>query len=160
MSYRRFLRDPLFAGTLSWDELEDVVLRSRCRERRARLISASGRFDLASMDPGDVKRQLRFEKDDIARLRAALRMPDIRTEQRTQVAAEEALCLALRRLAYPNRLCDLEHVFGRHYSTLSLVSNAAIEHIVDTFGHLLTNPMAHSWIDLETFAAVSVQLQY
>ncbi|KAL1476683.1 hypothetical protein MTO96_036332 [Rhipicephalus appendiculatus] len=61
------------------------------------------------MDNGMFKTCFRFEKADIRKLRVALRIPEtVVTTQRVPVPGDEALCITLRRLAYRNRLKDLE----------------------------------------------------
>ena len=44
-------------------------------------------------------------------------------QQRTTATGMEALMILLRRLVYPNRLCDLVPLFGRSESELSLIFN-------------------------------------
>ncbi|KAG0429358.1 hypothetical protein HPB47_023673 [Ixodes persulcatus] len=97
------------------------------------------------MDEEHVVRQFRLTKEDLPHLRSALRIPE----------RDEALAIGLRRLAYPNRLCDFELMFGRHFSTLSIVSNQVHRHIAHTFGHLPRDLIAHSWLNpdqLDVFA--------
>ena len=66
----------------------------------------------------------RFKKKDIARLRNCLEIPERYTcSQGTVVDGMEGLLITLRRLAYPNRLTDLTHVFGRTEFELSLIFN-------------------------------------
>ena len=66
----------------------------------------------------------RFAKDDMERLSAALTIPEKYTcVQGTTTTGMEALMILLRRLAYPNRLCDLVQLFGRSQSELSLIFN-------------------------------------
>ncbi|KAI8846456.1 hypothetical protein BC829DRAFT_479743 [Chytridium lagenaria] len=43
----------------------------------------------------------------------------------------------LRRMAYPNRLCDMQVMFGYALSTFSKISNTVLHHIHDEFSHLL-----------------------
>lgn len=55
------------------------------------------------------QRASRFEKNDIGRLKAPLLIPDtMYTAQRVALSQEEALCITLHRLAYPNRTSNLE----------------------------------------------------
>ena len=64
----------------------------------------------------------RFCKDDLARLATALSLPEQYTcSQGTTVTGIEALLVMLRRLTYPNRLCDLVPLFGRSEYELSLI---------------------------------------
>ncbi|KAM7308475.1 tigger transposable element-derived protein 6 [Ixodes scapularis] len=55
------------------------------------------------------QRQFRFEKSDFPTLVRALDMPESMTSsQGVRISAREALCMYLRRLAYPNRSYDLQ----------------------------------------------------
>jgi hypothetical protein len=51
----------------------------------------------------------------------------------------EALCVMLRRMAYPNRLTDLVAIFGLHETHLSSIFNLVVKHVHDRFGYLLTD---------------------
>lgn len=64
----------------------------------------------------------RFQKCDMYRLLEALQIPECYIcSQRTFVTGMEALMILLRRLTYPNRWCDLQAMFGRSESELSLI---------------------------------------
>lgn len=70
---------------------------------------------------------VRFQKDDMERLRNALQIPShYICDQGTKATGMEALMILLRRLTYPNRLCDLEPIFGRIGSELSLIFNKVL----------------------------------
>ncbi|KAL1476336.1 hypothetical protein MTO96_036579 [Rhipicephalus appendiculatus] len=72
------------------------------------------------MDNGMFRACFGFEKEDIRKLWVVLRIPEaVVTTQRVPVPGDDALCVTLRRLAYPNRLKDLDDFFGRHSSTIS-----------------------------------------
>ncbi|KAH9377914.1 hypothetical protein HPB48_016401 [Haemaphysalis longicornis] len=108
------------------------------------------------MDSGQFRTFFRFEKDDVERLVRALRLPEVvKTPQCVKIPGIECLCLTLRRLAYPNRLRDLEPLFGRHYSVISSATNAVLEHIDSTFGHLLRDVNNHSWLDIAKLRVLS-----
>ena len=73
---------------------------------------------------------LRFAKDDLERLYAALAIPEAYTcGQGTKATGMEALMILLRRLSYPNRLSDLVQLFGRSQSELSLIFNTVSKHL-------------------------------
>ncbi|CAN7943582.1 unnamed protein product [Ixodes hexagonus] len=122
--------------------------------RRSR--SARGYMDLAQMDSAVFKQQFRFNKEDLPALTSALRVPEVvTTAQRIAVPGQEALCILLRRLSYPNRLCDLEEMFGRHSSTLSSVTTNMLRHLTTTFRGLTADLSSHAWLtrsSLEEFA--------
>ena len=69
-------------------------------------------------------KHFRFSKEDIPRLLAALKIPQSYTcSSGTKATGMEALMVVLRRLAYPNRLCDLTKLFGRSPPELSTIFN-------------------------------------
>lgn len=56
----------------------------------------------------------------------------------------EALCMTLRRLAYPNRLCELEIEFCRHGTVICSNVNKVLSRIEYYFAHLLSNMKSHN----------------
>ena len=88
-------------------------------ERRAR---HGKRLDIATLPPDQCKSLFRFEKCDIPGLVEALDLPqELVGSNRTRCTGLEGLCILLRRLAYPNRLEDIEGVLGRGVSELSVI---------------------------------------
>ncbi|XP_077498716.1 uncharacterized protein LOC144109800 [Amblyomma americanum] len=77
------------------------------------------------------------------------------TLQKVSVPGDEALCITLRRLAYPNRLRDLEDLFGRHSSALSSLTNEVLRHVDECFFHLLDDFNNHKWLNLNTLEKFS-----
>ncbi|KAH7985070.1 hypothetical protein HPB52_024330 [Rhipicephalus sanguineus] len=114
------LCDRLLYLDLSWTEIEDLFVGYRSPKQR----------------------------DDLPVLTEALKVPTIRSSQGVTVSGEEALLMGLRRLAYPNRWWDMEHLFGRHSSALSSIVSQLFGHIDSTFGHLLADVNNHSWLSL------------
>ncbi|KAH8041758.1 hypothetical protein HPB51_017578 [Rhipicephalus microplus] len=97
------------------------------------------------MDNGMFQTCFRFEKEVIVKVRVALRIPEmVITAQRLPIPGDEALCITLRRLAYPNRLKDLENFFDRHSSTISSLTIEVLRHIDEKFFHLLYDVNNHS----------------
>nr|CAI5830787.1 unnamed protein product [Callosobruchus analis] len=96
-------------------------------------------FDLREWGEADCLTHFRFEKGDIPRLVAALRIPGVIQTRAGHVATGvEALCMTLKRLAYPNRLEDIRMFFnGRSSSAISEITNFVITFVEYTFGHLL-----------------------
>ncbi|KAH8019765.1 hypothetical protein HPB51_021800 [Rhipicephalus microplus] len=68
--------------------------------------------------------------------------------------------MTLRRLAYPNRLCDLETIFNRHSSMISCVVSKVMSHIEYYFGHLLADLTVHGWMNLQNQQLFSQALQF
>lgn len=75
----------------------------------------------------------------------------------------EGLCIFLRRLAYPNRLCDLENVFKRSRPALSEICTFVNMHIYRNFSHLLEDIGNLNWLNqnrLQLYANVSILLLF
>ncbi|CAN7989998.1 unnamed protein product [Ixodes pacificus] len=114
MKRRSVLKNKLLLAKLSWREIEDLICLNNAKKRR-NFRSKRGLLDIANMNEESFKRQFRFEKTNLAALQSALRIPaSVTSLQGVVVPGDEALCILLRRLAYPNRLFDLEGIFGRH----------------------------------------------
>ncbi|KAL1453508.1 hypothetical protein MTO96_027860 [Rhipicephalus appendiculatus] len=140
------------------DELEDDMRRSREAEL-VRYRSQCGLLDIDGMDSATFRLMFRFHKHDLNDLCSALLVPpEITSAQNVRLCGREALCVLLRRLAYPNRWCHLEGIFGRHSSVMSSATLRLMDHILGIFGHLLTDLNNHEWISpasLKEFAGVS-----
>ncbi|XP_070379835.1 uncharacterized protein [Dermacentor albipictus] len=153
------LCDHLLYADLSWADIEDLFLplpeATSRRHGRRQYTSRKGWLDVGSIEDDVFRRMFRFEKANIDELLSALLIPNtIESIQGVQVSGKEALLIALRRLAYPNRWSDLEDVFGRHTSVMSSIVASVFGHIETTFGHLLslTN---HRWLNLANIALFS-----
>ncbi|KAL3190188.1 hypothetical protein MRX96_020497 [Rhipicephalus microplus] len=150
------LQDPLLLTRFKWSETVDVLCLEVLGETRRDPLSMRGLLDIDAIDSGVFRTYFRFEKDDVPRLQRALCIPDkVTTPQRVSVPGDEALCITLRRLAYPNRLRDLEHLFARHSSTISSLTNEVLRHIEDNFFHLLDDVNNHTWLNLDTLEEFS-----
>ena len=78
-------------------------------------------------------------KHDIYALLDVLNLPDKTTyPNRFFVYSDEALCMLLRRFAYPCRYEDLVPRFGRHVPQLSTVVSEMTDLLHVQFGHLLS----------------------
>jgi len=92
------------------DEIEDeelaiidYILNTKDRKYH-NLKKRQGVFRLEELDDNYCFTNFRFYKNDIRRLRVSFEIPDeIILERGIKVSGEEALCILLRRLAYPNR---------------------------------------------------------
>ncbi|KAL3208685.1 hypothetical protein MRX96_038865 [Rhipicephalus microplus] len=85
-----------------------------------RNLHENGVLDIDAIDGTTFYRNFRFQKGDLDDLIVGLLIPgEVMSAQRVRVSDREALCMTLRRLAYPNRLCDLETIFNRHSSVIS-----------------------------------------
>lgn len=81
----------------------DYILNTKNRDYHY-LVKRPGVFRLEELDDSFCFIHFRFYKADIRRLRFLLNIPEnIILKTRCRVAGEEALCILLKRLAYPNR---------------------------------------------------------
>ncbi|KAK6165595.1 hypothetical protein SNE40_022496 [Patella caerulea] len=113
-----------------------------------------GRFKLDSLCEKEVEARFRFKKAHLPRLLNVLNVPDrIICPDRTAADKMEALCIFLQRMAYPNRLCEMEKEFGRSSTSLSFLANTFAQELMDAHGHLLSD-IQQPWIvdNLQEFA--------
>ncbi|KAK8762253.1 hypothetical protein V5799_026480, partial [Amblyomma americanum] len=140
----------LLKGEISVDYLE-YEMRLQRESELLRYRSRHGLLDINNIEKSLFKYQFRFEKDDITELLCALMVPNtVTSAQNVKVPGREALCLTIRRLAYPNRWCDLERIFGRHTSVMSSITSKMLNHITANFGHLLKDINNHEWLSPPT----------
>ncbi|KAH9364045.1 hypothetical protein HPB48_016383 [Haemaphysalis longicornis] len=146
MAPTSILHDPYYLDVLSWSDVEALMMRSQQAVPRF-FVSKRGLINLSSMPDSAFRREFRFVKDDFSTLCQALGIPKmVSSAQGVNIPGWEALCTLLRRLAYPNRLCDLELFFGRHSSVISIITNILLEHIDRSFGHLLDDVRQLKWL--------------
>ena len=136
------------------EEDDELVLLSLCANS-----SNSGErtfLEIDKLTDETFKVYFRFEKGDIFRLYRSLGLPEkIPTSNRTCVSGLEALCILLKRLAYPNRLEDLITIFNRPTYELSYIIKAVLDTLYETHKHRLSD-FNKTWLDehhLREFAA-------
>ena len=96
-------------------------------------------FCLESYNSEECKEEFCVEKVDIPRLVEALQLPEtLVCQQRSICSGTEALCLLLKRMAYPCRYSDMIPHFPRPVSVLSLITNNTLDFLYETHGHLVT----------------------
>lgn len=114
------------------------------------------KFDLNSIDPATCKADFRVEKNDLFMLKEALNIPDrIVCHQRSICDGMEALCMVLKRLAYPCRYSDMIPLFARPVPVISMLTNEVIDYIYDNHHHRITawNQDLLMPLKLEAYAA-------
>lgn len=112
--------------------------------------SPSLQFD--SLTDSECLKYFRFRKADILKLVVLLQLPDeYRCPNRSVVTGLQGLLILLRRLTYPNRLCELAREFGRSTSALSIIINTVLEDIYLRFNNRLSNLHA-PWVNLRRFS--------
>ena len=98
------------------------------------------RFNLEDQSDQQALNKFRFDKENIYRLAHSLALPDqIQLANRCICSGTDALCILLCRLVYPNRRSDLETLFGRPKSTLSLIINHTLDFIYDRHGYVFSS---------------------
>ena len=121
-------------GVIDFDEYFALLEVNKSRE-----IYSYWKFDRFNFDNWDDARcrtELRFAKRDVLRFFEVLQIPYTRyTIQRSKCCGLEALCIFLKRLAYPCRFTDLSLAFGRNPSKLCLI----FYWILDTISNMLDN---------------------
>ncbi|KAK8774130.1 hypothetical protein V5799_011336 [Amblyomma americanum] len=151
------LNDPLLLGSLSWTEIEDLFLCNLLSADTMDGESEHGDSDVMNASDRKFRQRFRFEKMGIRDLADALKVPlEVTSAEGAIVSGDEALCMTVRRLAFPNGLCDLEHIFGRPASVTTSVVAKAVAHVEQHFGHLLADLTNHKWLNaasLEQFSA-------
>jgi hypothetical protein len=95
------------------------------------LIVPDCRIDLNSMSQADCRASFRFDQDEMKQIVCKFPFPEvIITDKRDRVHLLEAFAIFGRRLAYPNRWCDLRKEFGQSTSALSRIFNHLLHLIV------------------------------
>ena len=108
-------------------------------------------FNFEAMTTNECKTEFRFQKGDIPRLCASLHLDDVVVTNRYVVPSIEAVCILLKRLAYPCRYSDMVARFGRPVPTLSIIFNHMINLIYERFHHLLFS-LEQPWLSRESLA--------
>ena len=95
-------------------------------------------FNLDLLEDDECVSEFRFHKRDIPLLAEVLQIPEsITCYQRSVCDGVEALCIALKRLAYPCRYLDLIARFARAVPVLCLINNHLVDFIYETHKHRL-----------------------
>ena len=98
------------------------------------------KFDLDNWSDDECWVDFRFRKNELEKLLVVLRLlNEIITYNRLRFDAIVALCLMLRRLAYPCHYSDLVTKFARPVPMLSIIFNHILDYTYNTFSHLLTS---------------------
>ena len=113
------------------------------------------RFSLEDMTDEECSVELHFRKNYIYQLCASLNLSQVyRCYNRLNIDFVQALCVCLKRFAYPCRYVDLVPHFGRPVPQLCMICNLLFDDIYNRFSHLLTD-LNQSWLcreNLKSFA--------
>ena len=98
------------------------------------------RFDLEELTDDECKAEFRFYKNDIYVLKEALQVPEqITCYNRLVVSGIEALCILLKRFAYPIRYGDMIARFGRPAPQFSIISYEIMNIMYTLHSHCLSS---------------------
>lgn len=98
------------------------------------------RFNQDTADELFCKVEFRFKKEDIPRLKTVLTIPyEIRIKRCTSCSGLEALCILLKRFAFPVRYCDMVPLFGRSVPELCRIVYFMINFIFERNHFRLTS---------------------
>ena len=98
------------------------------------------KFDLDEMSNDECKSEFRFEKRDIFNLKYVLHVPEeIITYNRLNVDATEAICILLKRVAYPCRYSDMVPRFARPVPEICVICNTVMRKLYEQWSFLLTS---------------------
>ena len=107
------------------------------------------RFSLEDMADEECWVEMRFKKNDIYRLALALYLPETyHCYNGLSVDSVEALCICLKRFAYPCRYANLVPRFGRPVPQLCMMCNTVLDDIYSRFSHHLTD-LNQPWLSRE-----------
>ncbi len=106
-------------------------------------------LDFCKVTDEESVKHFRFLKNDIIRLAENFQLPEfVICNNGTKAERLEAMCIVLKRLAYPCRWTDLLSTFGRTEPELSLIFNETVRHIYTNFSHLLED-LNQPWLEVD-----------
>ena len=108
-------------------------------------------FDLDSLNETECEAEFRFLKSDIYTLSWTFNLSDdVHLYNGTIVNSIEALCILLKRFAYPCRFGDKVPLLARPTPQLSMITNHMFDLIFYQYSHLLTDLNQHSCKIMQT----------
>lgn len=142
------LQNQFLAQNLSWKYIDDLLIIDLLQPQPRKNLRVNGVLDIEAIDATTFYRNFTFHKADFDNLITGLLTPgEVISVQR--VRDSKALCMTLQRLAYPNRLCDLEIIFYRQCYVMSSVLSKVMSHIECYFEHLLLYLTVYGWMNLQ-----------
>ena len=114
-------------------------------------------FDLDCLTDVECKAEFRFWKNDIYLLKEVMQLPDeIICYNRLVVSGVEALCILLKRFAYPIRYSDMCSRFARPVPQLSMIASEMMNLVYNHHSYRLTS-LQQNWlspVSLQNYADV------
>ena len=106
-------------------------------------------FVLEELTDDECVTEFRFLKNDIYRLASVLHIPDeVICSNGLKVKGIEALCVFLKRFAYPCRYSDLFPRFARDIAQICLISNYIMNYVYNQ-PHTLLHDLYQPWLSRE-----------
>ncbi|CAB3997309.1 Hypothetical predicted protein [Paramuricea clavata] len=106
-------------------------------------------FSLEDMRDNECEIEMRFKKNDIYNLASSLKLPEVyRCYNGLVVDSVEALCVCLKRFAYPCRYADLVLRFGRPVPQLCMNTNIVVDDLYERYSHLFQD-LDQPWLSPE-----------
>lgn len=103
-------------------------------------------FDLDCLSDEECKAEFRFWKNDIYLLKEVMQLPDeIICYNRLVVSGVEALCILLKRFAYPIRYSDMCPRFARPIPQLSMITSEVMNLVYNHHSYRLTS-LQQDWL--------------
>ena len=110
-------------------------------------------FNLEEMNHSECTVEFRFEQDDIYTLVHTFQLPEVfKCYNGVVMDSVEALCICLKRYAYPCRYADLIPRFGRPIPQLCMAVNVVTDMIYNRYSHLLTD-LDQPWLSPQNLQA-------
>ena len=98
------------------------------------------KFDIGMIDDEQSFIDFRFGKNDLYTLLDIFNIPErVTTIQGTVCQDIEALCILLKRLAFPAWYSDMTPMFGRNMTEICLIYNKMLDHIYEQQAHRLND---------------------
>ena len=113
------------------------------------------KFDLDRMNNDECRAEFRFEKRDIFNLKEIFNFPgEIIMYNRLKIDATEAICMLLKRFAYPCRYLDMIPRFARPTPEICIACNTVMHMLYQQWGFLLNsfNRVTLSPVNLQRYA--------
>ena len=126
------------------DEDEFVLLYELNNSKEIYPFWKYDKFDLENMDEAQCKIEFRFLLSHIYDFKNVLNIPGkISTCQRTVNSGVDALCILLKRLAFPCQYTDMVPTFGRNETELCLIYNRMLNYVYTQHHHRLQSWSQH-----------------
>jgi len=117
---------------------DDILYLAMANFAIPRPIAPSFRLNLRILTDEQCLFNFRFTKDQLLQVIGDMGLPEVHvTSERHKFPMIEALCVVCYRMSYPRRLGDVQQLFGRSRTAISLVFNEISQMLVARFKKIL-----------------------